>query len=201
MNDDWRIRIELEAAEHATGLLGRLGLGSPSAADELAADLRGQRLAVSQDDDVIFVYAASRTQAESALRVVESELTSSGTPARTSRIEHWLHGENRWDDDPAEAEELEAEALEHGYAPWEVRVECASHEEAEELARRLESEGHGVVRRARFVLVGAPSEGEARTLASRLHGEVEAGGELVYEVTPQNPFAVFGGLGGAGTPL
>ena len=38
-------------------------------------------------------------------------------------------------------------------------------------------------------------------LAERLHGEVEAGGELVYEALPQNPFAVFGGLGGAGTPL
>ena len=29
----------------------------------------------------------------------------------------------------------------------------------------------------------------------RVHGQVEPGGELVYEVQPQNPFAVFGGLG------
>ena len=44
-------------------------------------------------------------------------------------------------------------------------------------------------------------EEEARSLARRLHGEVEPGGELVWEVTPQNPFAVFGGLGGSGTPI
>jgi len=47
----------------------------------------------------------------------------------------------------------------------------------------------------------ATSEQEARQLAERLHGEVEAGGELVYEAAPQNPFAIFGGLGGSGTPL
>jgi alpha-mannosidase len=32
-------------------------------------------------------------------------------------------------------------------------------------------------------------------LARRLHGRAEPGGELVWEVAPQNPFAVFGGLG------
>ena len=39
------------------------------------------------------------------------------------------------------------------------------------------------------------SREEAVELAHRIHGEVEPGGELVYEVQPQNPFAVFGGLG------
>lgn len=201
MKDDWRIRIELEAEEQATGLLGRLGLGPPSPAHELARELEGQRLAVSQDDNVIFVYAASRAQAEQAHRIVESELAEEGLAARTSRIERWLHEEERWDDEPAGQDELEAEALEHGYAPWEVRVECKSHGEAQALADRLEAEGHGVVRRSQFVLVGAVSEADARRLSRELHGEVEAGGELVYEVAPQNPFAVFGGMGGAGTPL
>jgi predicted ATPase len=42
---------------------------------------------------------------------------------------------------------------------------------------------------------GALSE-QAVELARRVHGKVEPGGELVYEVQPQNPFAVFGGLGG-----
>jgi hypothetical protein len=52
-----------------------------------------------------------------------------------------------------------------------------------------------------YVIGGASWEVEARDLARRLHGEVEAGGEAVWEVLPQNPFAVFGGLGGTGTPL
>ena len=45
------------------------------------------------------------------------------------------------------------------------------------------------------MIAGAGSREEAVELARRIHGEVEPGGELVYEVQPQNPFAVFGGLG------
>ena len=35
----------------------------------------------------------------------------------------------------------------------------------------------------------------AEALAQRVHGRVEPGGELVYEVNRRNPFAFFGGLG------
>ena len=41
-----------------------------------------------------------------------------------------------------------------------------------------------------------PSREDAEQLARRLHGEIEPGGELVWEVMPRNPFAVFGGIGG-----
>ena len=109
--------------------------------------------------------------------------------------ERWLREEERWSGEPPQ-ETWEQEALEHGHAPWEVRVELPSHGEADELADKLEQEGYDVVRRWRYLIVGAGSEGEARELAKRLHGSVEPGGELVWEVVPQNPFAVFGGLGG-----
>jgi len=46
-----------------------------------------------------------------------------------------------------------------------------------------------------YVIVGAASKEEAEALATRLHGSVEAGGEVVREVAPGNPFAVFGGIG------
>ncbi len=36
---------------------------------------------------------------------------------------------------------------------------------------------------------------DADALATRLHGQVEAGGEVVLEAEPSNPFAIFGGLG------
>jgi hypothetical protein len=68
-------------------------------------------------------------------------------------------------------------------------------EEARALADELEQEGYGVVRRAHYVIAGTASKEDAEALAARMHGEVEPGGELVYEVTPQNPFAIFGGLG------
>ena len=57
-----------------------------------------------------------------------------------------------------------------------------------------------VERRWRYLIVGAASKEDADALAARVHGEVEPGGELVWETVPGNPFAVFGGLGGSGTP-
>jgi hypothetical protein len=199
MRDDWRIRIDLEE-EQAPGFLERLGLDLGSSARELARELEGHRLAVSRDEDELFVYAESREQAGRARAIVQAELEEEGLTARVTEPERWLADEERWSDEPPEPG-FEEKILAHGYAPWEVRVECESHHEAQELADRLESDGHHVVRRYTYVLVGAASEEEARDLARRLHGEVEAGGEAVWEVLPQNPFAVFGGLGGTGTPL
>jgi hypothetical protein len=50
-------------------------------------------------------------------------------------------------------------------------------------------------------VAGVESEDEARELAKRFHGEVEIGGELLWETLPGNPFAVFGGLGSTGAPF
>ena len=195
MSDDWRIRIELPQAAHAETLLGRLGLDLGSdEAKRLAEELKGHRLAVSNDEDTVFIYAESRAQTEKARAIVEAELADEGI-AGELHVERWLPEEERWSDEPA-GETWEQEELDRGFAPWEVRVERDSHEEAEGLADSLEQEGYDVVRRWNFVIVGAASEEEARELAKRLHGEAEPGGEVVWEVAPKNPFAVFGGLGG-----
>jgi hypothetical protein len=195
MNDDWRIRIELGESVHADTLLGRLGLDLGSdEAQHLAQELQGHRLAVSNDEDTVFVYTDSSGQAEQARKIVEAELQDEGIEAEVV-TEHWLPEEERWSGEPPQ-ETWEQEAVDHGHAPWEVRVELASHEEADKLADELEREGYDVVRRWRYLIVGAGSEEEARELAKRLHGDAEPGGEMVWEVAPQNPFAVFGGLGG-----
>jgi hypothetical protein len=193
-DDDWRIRIDVEEEEHASGLLDQLGGELGSEARDLAHDLEARRLAVSRDGGTVFVYAATRTEAEQAHAVVEAELRARGIEARTSNVEHWLDEEDRWDDEPP-GETWEEEALERGYAPWEVRVESASRQEARELAERLEGEGYKPERRFQYVIVGTASKEDAETLAKRLHGEVEGGGELVHETEPTNPFAIFGGLG------
>ena len=193
-HDDWRVRIELPDEGGARDLLGRLGLRQ-SGAEELADELREQRLAVSHDDDTVFVYAATGMQAEQAARIVESELNDLGlTPSRFV-TERWLRDEERWNDDPEEPD-AEEELLQRGYAPWEVRVEANSLREAHDLAEQLRSEGYDVSRTFTYVIAGTGSREEAVELARRVHGEVEPGGELVYEVQPQNPFAVFGGLAG-----
>ena len=191
--DDWRIRIELPDEARAQDLLGRLGLRQ-SDAEELADELREHRLAVSQDGETVFVYTATGMQAEQAARIVESELNDQGlTPSRFV-TERWLRDEERWNDDP-EQPDAEEELLERGYAPWEVRVEADSLREAHDLAEQLRAEGYDVSRTFTYVIAGTGSREEAVELARRVHGEVEPGGELVYEVQPQNPFAVFGGLG------
>jgi hypothetical protein len=192
--DDWRIRIEVEEDEHATGLLDRLAGDLGSEARELAAELRERRLAVSRDGETVFVYADTRTEAEQALKVVEAELSENGIEARTSRVEHWLDEEDRWDDEPPGGT-WEEEELDRGFAPWEVRVECQSRQEAAELADRLEAEGYRPERRFQYLIVGTASREDADALAASLHGEVEPGGQVVWETSPANPFAIFGGLG------
>jgi hypothetical protein len=193
-HDDWRVRIELPDEEGALDLLDRLGLRQ-SSADELAEELRQHRLAVSQDGNTVYVYASTGMQAEQASRIVENELNDQGLIPSRFVTERWLHDEERWNDDP-EQPDVEEELLERGYAPWEVRVEAGSLREAHDLAESLRSEGYDVSRTFTYVIVGAGSRDEAVELARRVHGEVEPGGELVYEVQPTNPFAVFGGLGG-----
>lgn len=192
--DDWRIRIELPDEEGARGLLERLGLARRDA-KELADELREHRLAVSQDDDTVFVYAASGMQAEQASRIVEQELKEASLTPDRLVTERWLRGEERWDDEP-DGPDAEEELLGRGYAPWEVRVETESLGEAHDLAEQLRSEGYDVSRTFTYVIVGTATRDEAVDLARRIHGRVEPGGELVYEVQPRNPFAVFGGLGG-----
>jgi hypothetical protein len=192
-HDDWRVRIELPDEAGAEDFLGRLGLRQ-SEAEELADDLRQHRLAVSQDDNTVFVYASTGMQAEQAGRIIESELQEAGVTPSRFVTERWLREDERWDDEP-EQPDVEEDLIERGFAPWEVRVEAGSLREAHDLAERLRAEGYDVSRTFTYVIAGAGSREEAVELARRVHGEVEPGGELVYEVQPQNPFAVFGGLG------
>jgi hypothetical protein len=197
--DDWRVRVEL-GEEHVWSLLDRLGLDLGSDARELAKELEERRLAVTHDADSVFVYTPSGRQAEQAQKIVEAELAELRLRPRSVVVERWLADDDRWSDE-APGPDVEEEVLAHGYAPWEVRVQARSHGEAEELADELEREGHSVVRRWRYVLVGAGSREEAEELARRLHGRAEPSSEMVWEVLPWNPFAVFGGLGGTGTPV
>src|SRR5581483_3775198 len=115
--DDWRIRIELEG--EAGGFLERLGLDLGSRARELAHELEEERLAVSRDDDTVFVYASSGLQAERARKVVEAELDEAEISPLVVRVEHWLADEERWDDEP-KTPTWEERTVAHGYAPGEV---------------------------------------------------------------------------------
>ena len=197
MADDWRIHVTVE--DEAGGLLDRLGNALGGEAGELAEALEQRRLAVSRDGDELFIYAASRSEAVRAGEIVDAVLRAESIDATVSPVEHWLEAEERWDDEP-KGDTWEEDELERGYAPWEVRVALSSRREARTLAETLEGEGYSVERRWQYLIVGTASKESAEALAQRVHGEVEPGGELVWEAVPGNPFAVFGGLGSSGTP-
>jgi hypothetical protein len=171
--DDFRIHVSVDEPD---SLLRRL--------DELQDGGNG-RFAVSRNGADIFVYASTYADAARANTLIGGE----------HRIERWLEDEERWEDEPP-GETWEQEELDHGFAPWEVRVDCGSRHAAGELAGRLEGEGYRPVRQWSYVIVGTASREDAEALAARVHGEVEAGGELVWEARPGNPFAIFGGMGG-----
>jgi hypothetical protein len=214
MADDWRLTVDFDDEADGTQLVEWLG------ALELERNERerlGDRVAVSREGARVFLYADTEERAREADGVVRARLGSEGTSARLA-LDRWHPVEQDWKDAtiplPETAEEVRAEherqqereaahSRKTGHAEWEVRVSLASHEATEELADRLEAEGIPVVRRATFLLAGAANHDEALALAERLRSElpagakveVEPGGGMVWEVMPQNPFAVFGGLG------
>jgi hypothetical protein len=213
--EDWRITIDFDDEADGTQLVEWL------AARRFESDERdsfGGRVAVSRDGPRVFLYADSEDLARDADGIVRALLSSEGRAARVA-FERWHPVEQDWKDAaiplPASDEEVRAErdlqqereaaeSLSTGEAEWEVRISLPSREDTDELADRLEREGIPVTRRATFLLVGAVNEDEAAALAERLRGEapegatveVEPGGAMVWEVSPKNPFAVFGGLGG-----
>ena len=218
MAEDWRVTFELA---DESGAVARVLMALHE--HEVRSDARdrlGERVAVSGEGERIVLYADNEAAAREAERVVAGllaahDLEAAGPPA----VERWHPVEERWEDArvplPATAEERAteherreadetAEALSTGLAEWEVRIEFASHDDAREFADRLEGEGTLVVRRWNLVIVGANDEDDARALAAGLAAEipkgaqlqVEPGGGQVWQLLPENPFAVFGGLGG-----
>ena len=214
MADDWRVTVDFDDEGDGTQLVERL---SARRFESDERDRLGGRVVVSRDGPRVFFYADSQELAREAERVASERLAEEGLEARVA-FERWHPVEQAWKDAgiplPRTEDELaaeherqqEREAAESeasGVAEWEVRVSLASHEATDELADMLEGEGFPIVRRATFLLVGAANRDEADALAERLRAEapagarveVEPGGGLVWEVTPQNPFAIFGGLG------
>jgi hypothetical protein len=212
--EDWRITVDFDDEGDGTQLVEWL------AARRFASEEReslGGRVAVSRDGPRVFLYADSEELARDADGIVRSLLSSEERKARIA-LERWHPVEQDWKDAgvplPQTDEEIAAEherqqareaaeSLASGQAEWEVRVSLSSREATDELADRLEGEGTPVIRRSTFLLVGAVNRDEATALAERLREEapegatveVEPGGAMVWEVSPQNPFAVFGGLG------
>ena len=61
-------------------------------------------------------------------------------------------------------------------------ADTGSHRQAVALARKLEGEGRAIVRRWKFVLVGAANQDEAREVAGQIRGEVPADATVKVEL-------------------
>lgn len=220
--DDWRVTVALREEADAERL--RQALNEHEVEEEVR-DRLGTRIAVGEGDGVVFLYTNAREAAREAERVVGEILLAQGLDADLA-IDRWHPIEERWEDErvrlPAteaerhtEHERLEedeiAESEQLGAALWEVRVELGTHHDAIALAERLQAGSEPlvpgwtfpVVRRWKYLLIGADNEDQANQIAQRLKGElppratiqVEPSGALVWQTIRGTPFAVFGGLG------
>jgi hypothetical protein len=221
MSDDWRLRVALGDEGHARELAEQLVAFN---SDHDLKTSFGDRVIVSRDGPEVFCYADTRDQAEAAERTVRS-VAAQQRWELTSELRHWHPVAEEWEDPDqplpgtdAERGAEHAELVEHereesrdqGFPDFEVRVRCPSRHEAQDLAGTLTREGIPSVHRWHFVVIGATDEDSANALAARIRAEAPAGSEVTAEASVQeiladapevptpynNPFAVFGGLGG-----
>jgi hypothetical protein len=215
MSEDWRLRVDLHEPGHALELTRNME------ATELEHGLKSafvNAVAVSRDGPEVFCYAETREQAERAGELIAT-LAERNAWKIDTELRRWHPAAEEWvdpdaplpDSDAARAAEHEElirtereESEARGYPEYEVRMQCASHHDAKQLAERLRDEGFEPVQRWKYLLIGAGDEDSAQALAAQLREEappgctVTAEGSLrtVYDERPPNPFAFFGGLAG-----
>lgn len=191
-SDDWRVTITVSGGTDAGQAQQSFSLR------QAEKDIRGQvgrGIAVGAGDGQVFLYAGTETAARDAERVARDVLAGHGIAAE-SAVHRWHPIEEQWEDPGlpmpqteaereaehqrlADAETAESHAM--GVAQWDVRVEPGSHRQAVALARELESEGRAVVRRWKFLLVGASNEDEARELAGQIRQQAPPGTAVTVE--------------------
>lgn len=215
MADDWRLRV----CVHEEGLVH--ALSERLDAHELEHEIEtafSDRVIVSGEGSELFCYAGTREQLDAARTLIES-IGRERDWTLEFELRRWHPDAQAWEDPsvplPETGSEREAERADliarereksqrQGFPDFEVRVQFASESDCEAFAQRLRDEGLQVVRRSKFLLVGAADEDSANALADRLAREAPHGTAIVAEGTvpavysgsPFNPFALFGGLGG-----
>jgi hypothetical protein len=219
MSDDWRLRVEMNDDRSAHQLTDRLA--NFDREHDLSTSF-ADRVAVSRDDSEVFCYADTRDQIDAAEKAIRA-LAEEHHWQLTTELQRWHSAAEEWEDPDAALPDSDASlAAEHaelienerdeskaqGYPEYEVRVQCPSQRDAEQLADRLRAEGIPSAQRWQFVVLGAPDEDSAKALAERVRGEAPAGSTVTAQgseqeavdeapyATPFSPFAVFGGLGG-----
>ena len=190
-SDDWRVTISVGDAQAGQA---QQSVSLPQVEEDIRRQV-GRGIAVGAGEGQIFLYADTEAAAGDAERIARDVLAGHGMTAE-SVLHRWHPIEERWetpdvpmpqttDERQAEHERLvadeAAESQATGVAQWDVRAELSSHHQAVALARRLESEGRAVVRRWKFLIVGASDEDEARELAGQIRQEAPPGATVTVE--------------------
>lgn len=194
-DDDWRVTVTFDDEAHVRHMVQSLR------DRQVERDVRrrlGHRVAVSADGSQVFLYAGTEDAAREADRVIREILAQRHLTA-AFRLDRWHPIEQEWEDagaplpQTAEQREMEEErrvaeeteeSEETGQTGYEVLIEVPSRHEAMELAKRFQSEGHPVIRRWRYVVLGAENEDEARDLAQAVQKEVPANASVQSAPVP-----------------
>jgi len=181
-SDDWRVTISL-AGQPQVGQAERA-----LSVHEVEEDVRrqlGRAIVVGAGDSQVFLYAGTEIAAAEAERVARDVLAHHDIQAEFA-VHRWHPIEEQWESPDVAMPQTEAErqaehqrladaetaeSLAAGIGRWQARAEFPSHREAVALARKLEGEGLPVVRRWKFLIVGADNEDDVRKLAARIRRE------------------------------
>jgi hypothetical protein len=183
--DDWRVTVTFR--DDADVQQAVRSVREHEVEDDVRSRL-GHRIVMSVDGSTAFLYAGTEDTAREADRVVREVLAQHQLSAEFA-LDRWHPLEEEWEDVsvpmPDTAEQRAAEhqrlvdtetqdSLAAGQAGWEVRVELPSHRRAVELAERLQAEGRPVIRRWKYLVVGANNEDDASALAEAIGQEIPA---------------------------
>jgi hypothetical protein len=189
--NDWRVSVYLRVP----GAVPRAGraLSPYQVRDELNRRVVRGRVRLRTDGrDVVYLYTNAQSVALSAQQAARDLLAEHGMLAEVV-VERWHPVAEQWwpadaplldyeDSGQAKRAHLEAaetrESLALGAAMYEVRVELPSHRQVVELAARLAAEGYSVVRRRRFLVIGANNAGQAAEFEAAIRQQVPEGAQL-----------------------
>ena len=191
-SNDWRVSVYLRLPGAAPWTA--LALSASKVKDELNRRLVRARVRLATDGrDVVFLYTNAQDVALAAEQAASDLLAEHGMVLGQVVVERWHPSAEQWElaDAPLPADEAAAWAeralldaaetrvsLALGAAMCEVRVDVPSHRQAVELAARLAAEGYSVVRRWRFVAVGANNTDQAADFEAAIRQQVPEGAQV-----------------------
>ena len=189
---DWRVTISLSG--QADVEQARQSFSEKEVEQDVRGRL-GRNIVVGAGDSQIYLYAGTELAAREAERTAREVLGQLGIEAEFA-LHRWHPIEEEWQspdvampqteaERQAEHQRLEAaetvESLDFGSAQFQARAELPSHRDAVALADKLQAEGYPVVRRWKFLIVGANDDDDARALAEHIRQEAPAGAEVIAE--------------------